>query len=394
MLGQSYFQLISPLIFLVFSCGFTVLRHYAREIRGPGFLAISYLLGSLAFVGDFLRDTVNPDVALIGINLLHLATMVTFCAGLESFYRGRVRWAPLLAIAAFDIGMMLWFRFGHDDIGLRIWAMNIGVIALAAFSVYGLRNELRRLVDRILVTALLSSALLLMARTVLVLWLDPDLTLQTYPGSMAAISLHFCIAIAALAMACILFVMCGMEIVANLTETSRTDPMTGALNRRGLDARLAALPDAVRGTSHAIVLADIDRFKSVNDRQGHEAGDRVISLFARTLMSLARDGDFVVRWGGEEFMVVMPGADLTLARLYAEAARAAFESSGRECTGGEIVTASFGVAPWHGGTPHADAAHMADRALYRAKRSGRNRVSVHRSEPAELAGAAGGATAA
>jgi len=379
MFGQSYFQLISPLIFLVFALGFALLWHYARYIRALRFFALSYLLGACAMMGDFLRNAMDPVVAMYVINPLYIATAVAFCAGLFAFYRGRIPWRALAGQSAVILLALSWFKFVQDDIVMRTMVMNAGVFVMFGHAAFELRREMRRLVDRILQVFVLLNAFQLMLRTLIVLWYERlTLTEANYADSIAALSLHFALSIAALALAGILFVMFGMEIVSNLTKTSWTDPLTGALNRRGLEARVAALPDEMPGVAaHAVVLADIDRFKKINDQYGHEAGDRVITQFARILTCGARENDFIVRWGGEEFMVVMPGADAAMARLFAETVRAGFEAQRHDGITDVTVTASFGVAAWPASRPIADSAHLADRALYRAKRGGRNRVCVH-----------------
>ena len=379
MFGQSYFQLISPLIFLVFSLGFALLWHYARYIRALRLFALSYFLGACAMVGDFLRNAMDPVVAMYVINPLYVATSVAFCAGLFAFYRGRVPWRALAVQSAVTLLALSWFKFVQEDIVMRTMVMNAGASVMFGYAAIELRREMRRLVDRILQAIVLLNAFQLMLRTLVVLWYERlTLTEANYADSIAALSLHFALSIAALALAGILFVMFGMEIVSKLTKTSWTDPLTGALNRRGLEARVAALPSELPGVAnHAVVLADLDRFKKINDQYGHEAGDRVIVHFARILTCAAREDDFIVRWGGEEFMIVMPGADVAMARLYAETVRAGFEAQQHEGVAGVIVTASFGVAAWPASQPIADCAHLADRALYRAKRAGRNRVCVH-----------------
>ena len=378
MFGQSYFQLISPLIFLVFSLGFALLWHYARYIRALRLFSLSYFLGACAMMGDFLRNAMDPVVAIYVINPLYVATSVTFCAGVFSFYRGGVPWRALTAQSAVILLALSWFKFVQEDIVIRTMVMNAGAAVMLGYAAIELRRDMRRLVDRILQAIVLIYSFHMILRTLVVLWYEHQtLTEANYADSIAALSLYFALSIAALALAGILFVMFGMEIVSNLTRTSWTDPLTGALNRRGLDARVAALPTEMPGTAaHAIVLADIDRFKKINDQYGHEAGDRVITQFARILTCAAREGDFIVRWGGEEFMVVMPGADVAMARLFAETVRAGFETQRHDGITDVAVTASFGVAAWPASRPIADSAHLADRALYRAKRGGRNRVCV------------------
>lgn len=379
MIGQSYFQLISPLIFLVFSLGFGLLWHYARYISALRFFSLAYFLGACAMMGDFLRKAMEPVVAIYVINPLYIATSVAFCAGLFTFYRGKVPWRALAAQSVVILLALTWFKFVQDDIVMRTMVMNANSAVLFGFAAIELRRDMRRLVDRILQVILLIYAFNMILRTLFVLWYDRlTLTEANYADSIAAMSVYFVVSIAALAMAGILFVMFGMEIVSKLTKTSWTDPLTGALNRRGLDARIAALPTEMPGTAaHAVVLADIDRFKKINDHYGHEAGDRVIIQFAHILTSAAREGDFIVRWGGEEFMVVMPGADVAMARLFAETVRAGFEAQRHDGIADVAVTASFGVAAWPASQPIADSAHLADRALYRAKRGGRNRVCIH-----------------
>ena len=379
MLGQSYFQLIGPLIFVVFSFGFGLVWRYAPDIRAIPYFALSYFLGASAMTGDFFRNAMDPVVAMYVINPLYIATAVSFCAGLFTFYSGRVPWKPLALQSLAILAALSWFKFGHEDIVMRTMVMNTGAFVLFGYAAVGLRRQMTRLVDRILQTVVMINAVQLLLRTLVVLWFERStLTESNYADSVAALSLHFAVSVAALALAGILFVMFGMEIVANLTKTSETDPLTGVLNRRGLNARVAALPaEPPNATAHVVVLADIDRFKKINDRHGHEAGDRIIGHFARLLGCTARDDDFVVRWGGEEFMVVMPGADIAMARLYAESVRTAFEGLRHDCIGGEAVTASFGIAAWSAANPIAEAARFADRALYSAKRAGRNRVCVH-----------------
>jgi diguanylate cyclase (GGDEF)-like protein len=155
------------------------------------------------------------------------------------------------------------------------------------------------------------------------------------------------------------------------------DPLTGLLNRKALAARFDELAQqaAVTGGSVCLVACDLDRFKGVNDRYGHVRGDAVLTDATYLMRAALRSFELVYRLGGEEFLVVLPGATLTEGQVLAERMRVALED-GRP--GGLEVTASFGVAAARG----ADVAfeplfRAADAALYEAKRSGRNRVVAH-----------------
>ena len=173
------------------------------------------------------------------------------------------------------------------------------------------------------------------------------------------------------------------DVLDALDRKALTDPLTGLLNREGLDRGFADMAGCfARGLPVSVVLADIDHFKRVNDTHGHAAGDAVLKAFA-DLMRAADGHALVARLGGEEFVAVLPRADVAVARLYAEGLRTTLERMPIEGIEGP-VTASFGVAGarggGRGGTPlsHAlgHALIAADVALYRAKEAGRNRVQV------------------
>jgi diguanylate cyclase (GGDEF)-like protein len=164
------------------------------------------------------------------------------------------------------------------------------------------------------------------------------------------------------------------DLVKRLTDAARRDPLTGLLNRRGFEERLEAeLGRATRGRRPVgLVVGDIDCFKVVNDRLGHPAGDAVLLRMARVLESVGRRSDTVARLGGEEFVFIVPDADTELAFELAERARVALERTFAD----EPVplTASFGTVAFpEDGTTAASLLETADRALYAAKRGGRNR---------------------
>jgi diguanylate cyclase (GGDEF)-like protein len=168
--------------------------------------------------------------------------------------------------------------------------------------------------------------------------------------------------------------------VARLTRQAHTDSLTGLANRRELTARLAdELERAARnGTSLSFVICDIDNFKRINDGYGHQAGDDVISAVASVLSSGVRETDLPVRFGGEEFVIVLPGARLADARRAADAMRKAIAELELAALRGDAIglTASFGVAEFPTyATPEALLA-AADAALYQAKRAGKNRVAT------------------
>jgi len=160
------------------------------------------------------------------------------------------------------------------------------------------------------------------------------------------------------------------------------DSLTGLANRRSLEetlrselARAARFADTV-----AVVLADLDDFKRVNDRYGHAAGDDVLTAFADALRSTVRESDVAGRWGGEEFALVLSGTDAAGGARLAERARAAIAARQVEMPNGDLcsVTASFGVAAFPESRELGEILAAADAALYEAKDSGKNRVVIAR----------------
>lgn len=160
-----------------------------------------------------------------------------------------------------------------------------------------------------------------------------------------------------------------------LARLSVTDRLTGIYNRMKLDEALAAEIQRSRRYDQAlaIVLIDIDHFKRINDTYGHQAGDRALIEIARLLSEGSRETDVVGRWGGEEFMILLPHTDLAGAGRLAEKIRTTIAA--HEFSGIGQQTASFGVAAYTIDDQPNDLVARADAALYDAKRNGRNRVA-------------------
>lgn len=162
--------------------------------------------------------------------------------------------------------------------------------------------------------------------------------------------------------------------VARLTRLSQVDALTGALNRRGLEGALNSkeTPDTL-----SVVMVDLDHFKRVNDELGHLVGDECLKRMATLLSEVVRAQDALVRYGGEEFLLILPGIDAAQAARIAERARhnvahAVFPTGATQRT----LTLSAGVAQKRAGETTQQVLDRADNALYEAKQQGRNRVVI------------------
>jgi diguanylate cyclase len=165
-----------------------------------------------------------------------------------------------------------------------------------------------------------------------------------------------------------------MHALANqLAHRASHDALTGALNRGAI---IEQASKSLRTSSVAMIVLDIDEFKKINDDFGHPAGDAVILGVVDCLRRMTGDQGFLGRVGGEEFTVLLPGDDLEGAMTLAERMRAAIADSLVVPPVNRRITASFGVSANEAGTVFDMAYGRADAALYRAKRSGRNRVEA------------------
>lgn len=159
-------------------------------------------------------------------------------------------------------------------------------------------------------------------------------------------------------------------------ELSITDRLTGLYNRLKLDELFASYLSIAKRhqTPFSIIILDIDKFKSVNDTYGHQVGDSLLQELAKLLKNNVRFEDAVGRWGGEEFLILLPNSDLESARLLAEKLRSLMEAQNFAYVGRR--TSSFGVASYHLHDDEKSMTARADAALYLAKENGRNRVEI------------------
>lgn len=180
------------------------------------------------------------------------------------------------------------------------------------------------------------------------------------------------------------------ELNAVLAE-AQTDALTGLANRRLLDRHLVRIEEQASMSARpvSLVVIDVDHFKELNDRHGHQAGDAVLRMISRCLLDGRQPDDLAARYGGEEFALLLRGADAAAAMKCAESIRRRVEACMCRFRGNELrATVSIGVAQWATADTADTLFLRADEALYAAKNAGRNDVFVHSGHTARSIAAA------
>ncbi len=199
------------------------------------------------------------------------------------------------------------------------------------------------------------------------------------PGVPVALWRYGNLAIPLLALAMVSFYFRRASTTAErrMESMALTDPLTGLLNRRSMEQRLREAAHGFQRTGRAfsVVMADVDRFKRINDAHGHAAGDRVLRALAGLFGERLRGHDAVARWGGEEFLLLLPETDLATACEVADRLRVTVEARLPETASlSESITLTFGVAVFDRPMRVDACLEKADEALYAGKAEGRNRV--------------------
>ncbi|MBB4443953.1 MULTISPECIES: GGDEF domain-containing protein [Rhizobium] len=332
------------------------------------------LVVSGIFVYSAYVNTPETWLGVANFVLFHAGFATIWGAG-KQFLTGRV---SLLAIAIRAFAAMVLsivpMLSGYDGLAFIADNLAIALLLFATARQYWLARA-EAPAPLLGITGLYTLTAISFVLCAAVLISDGKLVLGKAPSNWAEdLSLAVCIAgmtgIGALSLA-----LHQWRLAARHRLDAITDPLTGLLNRRALFDQYGARP---MGTTTAVIVFDIDHFKSVNDRFGHAAGDRVLNVFAGELSAHCRTGDTAARLGGEEFVLVLKEIMPGRAELTAERIRRAFEA--REIHIDDEVltcTVSVGVAPARSKSLDFDTMlSAADKALYVAKRAGRNRVEL------------------
>ncbi len=377
-------QLFTPIIFAVFAAGFFCIWFQYRNLKSAGFLALSYISGAAAFTFEVALPREEETIILVVRSFGDIFyLLITFFFVIAAAYRYEQK-VPSKTLGILFVGSVLantWFWFGYESLTIRSYLISASCAVMLLMCIPIIRRQKMKLIDHALAWLLGISACQLVIQTITILHVMDgvkEFAFETYWQSEFLAYLNLSVAIISLALAVVLFVGLGMDIIAEYKRKSDTDVLSNVLNRRGFEE--AAIRQISNASDHGVpvtlIIGDIDNFKSINDTYGHQIGDTVISNFSTIMKSACRKQDIIGRIGGEEFCILLPAATQEMGALVAESVRSSVK--GFEHTDGKIpaffITSSFGVAELRPGETYLSLFNRADKALYEAKEQGRDIV--------------------
>jgi len=377
--------LLNPTIALALGAAFAVLWSYQRHRPYLAALAASYCLSAPGFLFQYFTLPVGLAMTKLISNVCFTIAACCLSGAVVARYGRRVPYVGIAVMTGAGLAAFSWFMFVQPDLTWRVLGTNFafgGLSLLVAAELRVVRNN--GPTEKILLVLSLLSGLNFIARTlVVVIAHGPFPSYDGFYGSSYWTTALLSHALLSLLIALCLFSAAALDVMKTLKAETYTDPLSGILNRRGFEERAARMLEQCdkAGFPVALVLADLDHFKALNDQHGHEAGDRVIVDFAAKLRAATGARGAAGRIGGEEFAVLLPLTDLAAARLFAEAIRTFYSAGCIAGMPGIKVTASFGVAARTGKEGLLPMMRRADEALYKAKKNGRDSVRLSYERP-------------
>jgi len=376
-----YILAINLVVAGLFAAAFAWLATYPRARAAARWIAAAYLLGSVNFLVEWLVPVFDrPRLVVFVAFATSLTGLALLAFGIARLYARplpvRLVGAVLLSGLALNLAI---FDMPRQSI-LRMvlyQAPYVLILATAAWQVFQVGD--RRRMDSLLAWLFAASSAHFLSKPALASIFGSGATPQDYIHTVYGVISQSMGAIFMVGVGLMMLAVLVRDVLSEATTKSETDPLTGLLNRRGFEARARLVGPLVgrSGVPASIVICDLDHFKAINDTFGHAAGDRVIAAFAAQLSAALADDHVAGRIGGEEFAVILPGANAAAARLFAESIRSALADAGVEgLPAGVRPTASFGVAELRADDTMSSMLKRADHALYRAKGEGRDCVRV------------------
>lgn len=387
--GQLFISLLNPGIGLLFAVAFFLLWLNHRE-RYVAYASAAYVATAVAFLIQDVAPALPMELQRLPANFGFLVTGMLFAAAIIERYALPVPWRAMAATIAVSMAFFTWFLLVQPDIPARIYSISLGAGVIALMIVRALWPLARpHVIDRVLFWVSALSALNLIVRPLVILSFSGGF--DDYVGFQQSIywtTVQFSQAMVSIAAAISLMVAVAIDMLGELRRQAEDDELSGLRNRRGFEAAAGAALRrcAEEARPAALLIADLDKFKQVNDTHGHAVGDAIIAAFGAHVRAVGPAGMIAGRIGGEEFALLLPGAGIEAARQLAEAIRTGLAPAcGDQIPPTLTPTTCVGIAADVSGAGLSQLMRQADEALYAAKRSGRNCVRTFTPVPVRLA---------
>ena len=342
------------------------------------YFMLYFVIVALGYSSYIARPYLPVSISIALSNILPLTALYSLRTGLiwrkdaqpKHLYQDRIYWINVTLILIINVGV---FHFMADSLLYRAFILlsNLSLIYLSCLTVLFRDNKAPTKGEKIVRIALVYSSI--------------SVLIALLPVTMGANEFTF-VSVTFIAWTSQIVLMLGVLLTLSLSDVinmhyrnSVTDPLTDLFNRRYFlqQARILLKSAERHQFPISFILCDIDKFKTINDTFGHDIGDKAIVNFANCIKAAKRDEDILARFGGEEFVLLLPQTTLEGAHQFAERLRQLIENLSLHVARGSIsVTASFGVSTLSEKGDIEQQISRADSALYSAKKQGRNRVCI------------------
>jgi len=369
--------LVTPLMALFFAATFVMLWRLGRMKRHVLGFGVAFAFSAIGFlITHFLPS--DAFYVFHATQFFYSLGSIAMIAAVCERAGQRVNLISLVAVYLMSAFVLALAINLSNDVGPRLVMVNMGYGVMFAMCVTTLLTARRRdIVDIAIIAIMAFQAADFLIRPSLTLLFERSIPAEVYRDSIYYSLIGLVLGVKGVSTALVLIGATIVEWTKALRESSDRDALTGLLNRGAFEQSIRSLlPRAqTEGRPLSLVVADIDHFKQVNDIWGHQAGDRAISSFGELIQQMIRGCDVAGRIGGEEFCIAVWNCENDPAERLAERIRQAFARLEHDDLNQDIrLTASFGVATAGEGETYEQLFARADRALYQAKSSGRDRV--------------------
>ncbi|HEV7433799.1 MAG TPA: GGDEF domain-containing protein [Pseudorhizobium sp.] len=389
--GTNFILGMNFVIALAFCVVFFAVSTRSRSTNAVRWMEAGFAVAAVSRIFELaVAHTQWVQSSAVGSFATALGGLVLLRIGISYLYGERIRLINQTLFVLFWVTVYLFIYDAPRDTALHAVSYQAPFAILAFSGVRTVLQSTRRLpIDITLAGLLFLTGLHFVSKAYLAVTLGAGVTAKDFVHTSYAIISQSAAGIMIVTVGLTLLAMLVLEIMAEERSKSETDPLSGLLNRRGFEKQSIKLVERNPMERHALIMCDLDHFKSINDTHGHHFGDRVIETFGKLLAKNAPDNAIVARLGGEEFAVFLPWTTVEAAVSFAAALRTAISShTFAGLPPGFRATSSFGVSAWSSKVTLQQNLQQADLALYEAKRAGRDCVKCATSERPEMFAAA------